>query len=125
MVLAAVCCQGTRLAIARCQTSVWKTDWHVTCSTDTTRPKGFYEDEAFTGISTGVAAMEPNPARVVNLLSGDAEKDKPNGDSFVEEADESAFVENLVPDTQGSPIKRYLYSKLTGPLTDEPTTQRP
>jgi hypothetical protein len=69
--------------------------------------------------------MEPNPSREVHLLSGDAEKDKPGGDSFVVEADGSAFVENLIPDTQGPPIKRYLYSKLTGLLTDDPTTQKP
>jgi hypothetical protein len=61
----------------------------------------------------------------VNLRSGDADTEKPGGNSFVEEADESAFVENLIPDAQGSPIKRYLYSKLTGPMTDEPMTQRP
>ena len=69
--------------------------------------------------------MEPNPALDVNLLSPDADTEKPGGDSFVEEADGSAVVENLIPDTQGSPIKRYLYSKLTGPLTDEPTAQKP
>ena len=69
--------------------------------------------------------MEPNPAPEVNLRSGAAAKEKPDGDSFVEEADGSAFVEDLISDTQASPIKRYCYPTLAGPLSDGPTTQQP
>jgi hypothetical protein len=56
--------------------------------------------------------MEPSPERDLNLNSGDTNADRPRPDSFLEEADDEALVENLTPDGEGSPVIRYIYPKL-------------
>jgi hypothetical protein len=56
--------------------------------------------------------MEPSPECDLNPTSGDTIADRPRRDSFLEEADDEALVENLTPDAEGSPVIRYIYPKL-------------
>jgi hypothetical protein len=59
----------------------------------------------------GRSAMQPGPMPDLSPPDGDMNAEKPSEDSFSEEADVESCTENLTPGTEGSPIRRYSYSK--------------